>query len=224
MALSKQGEVSIELAWRSEQNHSVELVPALRLVMAQAKVVMEEIEAIFVARGPGGFSALRVGISVAKSLAAARAIPLVAVGSLDIEAQPYLGLGLPVCAVIGAGGARLYAATYDAQVRGVGSTRAEYRVETHESLGSCVKEATLFCGEGVRSIANVLRERLETKSLLVDAPPPTRRPEVLAQLGYLRLRDSDIDDPELLQPLYMRGSQFEIAQRNLGQKQWRADK
>ena len=203
----------MELAWRSAQNHSVELAPAIRRLMEQARVAMADVDAVFVSRGPGGFSALRVGISLAKSLAMALEVPLVAVGTLDIEARPYLGLGLPVCAIIEAGRATLYAGTFDAHQSLGRSREADYRVESHEGLVSSTRRRTLFCGEGIRAVAATLRESLADMALVVDVPPPTRRPAVLAELGHSRLAASETDDPEALTPLYMRAAQVQMARR-----------
>ena len=209
VALSSQGDVVRELSWRSDQNHSVEVVPAIRRLMEQADCTMEQIDAIFVARGPGGFSALRVGLSVAKSLAMARGIPLVAAGTLELESRPYLGLGLPVCAIIEAGRSRVYTAMFDDN----GDPDAIFGVETHEELVSSTRRRTLFCGEGATALKTMLRERLGSLAVVPDLPPPTRRPAVLAKIGYMRLQASKTDDPASLQPLYMRGAQINKAQR-----------
>ena len=214
-ALSVRGEIVWELAWRSERNHSVEFVPALRHLMEHANVDINQIEAIFVAKGPGGFSALRVGISFAKALAVAKEVPLVAIGTLDVEAQPYLSMGMPVCAMIKAGRDKLYTATYDVDRQVNGSWAGNHRVETHESLVASVASNTLFCGEGAPTTARLLRENLVSTPVIVDAVPPTRNPSVLAKLGHDRLHSSDIDDPGSLQPIYMRGSQFQVAQRRM---------
>ena len=211
VAISRDGESVAQLSWRAEQNHSVELVPALRRLMHRSNVAMGQVEAIFVAKGPGGFSALRVGMSMAKAVAMAQSIPLVAVGTLDIEARPHLELGLPVCALIDAGKRMVYAANFDAAVDG--TSDACCRVETHESLLSSADSRTLYCGEGVASVADLLRQTLGTESVIIDTPPPTRRPEVLAQLGYRRLQANETDDPDTLKPIYIRGSQFEVAHR-----------
>ena len=113
VAVSMDGAIAAQLSWRSARNHSVELVEALRLVMERSRVAMDDLDAVFVARGPGGFSALRVGISFAKSLAMATGAPLVGVGTLDAEALPYLESGRPVCAAIEAGRRALYVGLYD---------------------------------------------------------------------------------------------------------------
>ena len=214
--LSKEGELVIETCWRSEQNHSVELVPAVRQIMDRAKAAMGDITAVFVARGPGGFSALRVGISTAKALATAQNIPLVAVETLELEARPYMGLGFPVCAVIEAGRKRLYAGYYRESSVEAGDSAEEYQVTTAEELASSVQKVTIFCGEGAGAAADDLRENLGSNALVIEAPPPTRRASVLARLGYRRLEAGETEDPGTMQPLYMRGSQYERAQRQGG--------
>ena len=73
IGLSGQGEPVIELTWRSDRNHSVELVPNVRRLLKRAAIGVGDLEAIFIASGPGGFSALRVGMSVAKAMAASPA-------------------------------------------------------------------------------------------------------------------------------------------------------
>ena len=170
VALSHEGPIAAELSWRSERNHSVELVPAIHRITDHASATMDDVRAVFVARGPGGFSALRVGISMAKAFAMARGVPIVGVGTLDVEAEPYLGTGLPVCAVIGAGRTKVYTALY-----GAGGD-AGYRVQSHEDLALGLAEKTLFCGEGLPDVADLITERAGSLAVLAGTPPPTRRP------------------------------------------------
>ncbi len=213
VGLSREGEIAVELSWRSEQNHSVELVPTIRDVMERAKVEVGQLEAIFVTKGPGGFSALRVGMSTAKALAMANELPLVGIGTLDIEAHPYLGLGLPVCALIEAGRNNLYVGRF-AQSGGPQEVAGQdYSVVTFDELVSSIERTTLFCGEAARPLEGRLRERLGPQGLVAGAAPPTRRATVLARLGHRRLSEGEPDDLETLQPIYMRGSQFDVAQR-----------
>lgn len=209
LALSIQGKTTAELAWKSEQNHSVEFVPALRQLMELVKVNIDNIEAIFVAKGPGRFSALRVGLSIAKSLAMAQSMPLVAINTLDVEAQPYLELGFPVCSVIEANRSNLYAAIYEADKVNM---EVNYIVESKERLISIVPKKTLFCGEAAHTITDFLTQDMAKNGFsIMKTTFPTRRAGVMANLGYQRLQAMDTDDLEKLQPLYISGSQFEVA-------------
>lgn len=210
MGLSREGQSISEFAWRSEQNHSVELVPAMRELMGRAGVEISQLDAIFVAKGPGAFSALRVGMSTAKALAVALQIPLVSVGSLDIEAQPYLELEMPVRAVINAGRDRYYLGTYETQGQTDGPT---CEVVSGDELVSRIRPNTFYCGEAAQGITDVIRNSYGSNVHLADVPPPTRRASVLAYLAYRRLQAGDRDDPATIQPLYLRSAQVNMARR-----------
>ena len=205
VGVSKEGRIVAELAWRSERNHSVELVPALRRVMEHAVVSVEDLTAVFAALGPGGFSALRVGLSVAKSLAMARAIPLVGVNTLDIEAAPFLGLAGPLSAVIGAGRSKVYLGRYVSP----SSQEPDYRVVERERLEETLDDGTILCGEEVGAVRDLISARVS----VIETPPPTRTASALAKLAYDRLRVGSTDDPDMLQPIYMHSAQFEKAKQ-----------
>ena len=102
---------------------------------------MHELRAVFVAGGPGAFSALRVGMSTAKTLADSLEIPLVSIGTLDVEASPYIDIGAPVRALIEAGKSRLYIGRFES-----GQTEADYELVEYEELGPPANGETLFCG------------------------------------------------------------------------------
>ena len=265
LALSLEGQMLQEATWRAGQNHSVELAPAVQRLLEAAHSTPSGLKAVFVAKGPGGFSALRVGMSFAKSLAVALKLPLVAVGTLDIEAAPYWGLGLPVWAVLDAGRARWYAAHYPAGHVANAQEGVAYRVLTTDELAAEVRAPALLCGENASQAAEALglllirptpgpessslpprggRARMgvsaglsisspppqsptrvaspRTSSLkgeeavspglvVASGAPPTRRAGTLARLAYAQLARGDVDDPLTAQPLYLRGSQYEVA-------------
>ncbi len=207
VALSRSGACVAELTWRSDRNHSVELAPTVREVMGRGSVAMGELDAVFVAAGPGGFSALRVGMSLAKTLASALDVPLVSVGTLDVEAEPYLGLGVPVVTIIETGGDRLYIGRHGHP------TTPRYDVVPAEQVAAGVESTTLFCGGGLRAVAGTLERRLGGLALIADTPPPTRRAPVLAEIAYRRLQAGEMDDPATLQPIYLRSAQISTARQ-----------
>ena len=207
VAVADCGAVVAEQTWRSGRNHSVELAPAVRRVMALAGARMDRLTAIYVASGPGGFSALRVGMSTAKAMSAAVGAPLVAVPTLDVEAEPYLGLGMPVHAVMTAGKTRRYLGRFSE------GRLPEYGVVDDHDLATHATEKTLFCGEGLTEVKDILAARLGSRAIIARVAPPTRRPGALAALAYARLQKGDTADVESLQPLYLRSAQVETAQR-----------
>ena len=103
VAVADLGRVLSSRCWRSSVNHSAELMPAVDQILRSHGLTPGDLSGIAVALGPGGFSALRVGMSVVKGLAFTSGTAVVGVGTLDLEAYPYLQSGLPVCAILDAG-------------------------------------------------------------------------------------------------------------------------
>ncbi|MDT3958459.1 tRNA (adenosine(37)-N6)-threonylcarbamoyltransferase complex dimerization subunit type 1 TsaB [Staphylococcus kloosii] len=63
-------------------NHSVQLMPAIISALEQANLTKQDIESIVVAEGPGSYTGLRIGVTVAKTLAYALNVSLYGVSSL----------------------------------------------------------------------------------------------------------------------------------------------
>jgi len=74
------GGVVPELASRE---HLRAIVPVVRAALAEARITLDDLDAIAVTSGPGLAGALLVGITYAKALAFARGLPLVAVNHLE---------------------------------------------------------------------------------------------------------------------------------------------
>jgi tRNA threonylcarbamoyl adenosine modification protein YeaZ len=76
-------EVLAERAVPSGNRHAELLTPAIRGVLADAGLRMDDLDAVVTGLGPGPFTGLRVGVVTALTLADARRLPVVGVCSLD---------------------------------------------------------------------------------------------------------------------------------------------
>ncbi len=201
--LSEGGLLLAEYSWVSRQNHSVELLPAVDHLLKTNGALPKDLTCVFVAIGPGGFSALRVGLSTAKGLAISLGIPLVALNTLEIEADPFRGLGLPVCAALDAGRGEVAAAVY-AEEGGIWRTARDAWIASPEEVCSGIEGAVLFCGEGSSLLEPALSKRHGDGSVLAEHTPPTRRPGTLARMGHERFASGDVADTSTLEPFYLR--------------------
>ena len=199
VALADDRRVVSSRCWYSTVNHTAELMPAVDQTLQSAGIAPGDLEGIAVALGPGGFSALRVGVSVAKGLALASRKPLVGVGTLDLEAFPFLDSGLPVCAVLDAGRGEVASAHFGPD----GRRRREDTVCPPEELLDSITEPTLFCGEGVVPWTGLIKERLGPKGVVAH-PAPAIRLWSLVDLGRQRLEAGEPSDLVTLQPYYLR--------------------
>ena len=199
VALYNDGLVQSCRNWHSPVNHTAELMPAIAQIMHSRDLTPGQLEGIAVALGPGGFSALRVGMSAVKGLAATAGKPVVGVGTLDMEAYPYLKSGLQVCALLDAGRGEVASAIFGTDGRRV---RDDLVCPTQELLETIDSE-TLFCGEGVAAWRDLIQERLGTLGRLV-LPAPATRLWALCELGWQALAAGDTAELATLQPIYMR--------------------
>ncbi len=199
VALAREGQVVAARSWRSAVNHTAELMPAVAHLLEGSRLSVQDLDGFAVALGPGGFSALRVGMSVAKGLALASGKPLVGIGTLDAEAQPCLQSGLPVCALLDAGRSEVSSGYFGAD----GLRLRDDRICPPAELLDEVAGPLLFCGEGTAAHEAVIRQRLGDRALVVGHAPAARL-WALAAMGHERIEAGESDDLATLQPHYLR--------------------
>lgn len=214
VGLSREGRSLIEIAWRSERNHSVELAPNINRALDHAGAKIGDLTAVFVASGPGGFSALRVGMSTAKAIAFTSSIPLVTVGTLELELHPFRGLSQSVCAIMSAGRTRLYVGSLSP-----GDDEAQIGLQDLDSFLEELSPHTLYCGEAAPDLESEIRERVGSGAIISQARPPSRRSSSLAHLGYAKLQSGCTADAATVSPVYLRSSQVSSANRRWAARQ-----
>jgi tRNA threonylcarbamoyladenosine biosynthesis protein TsaB len=196
IAFSREGHVVAENTWRCDRNHTVELLPAIDRLFADARVDKNELNAVFVSVGPGTYTGLRVGISVAQGLARALSVPAIGVGRLELDAFPHAGHPGPIVVVHRAGRGELAWVTYE------GDPWREIsppRLSKPEELAEAISNGTLVTGEVDEDLAALLRDRES-----IAAPAAEGRARSLAALAYPRLLAGETAEPALLRPIYLR--------------------
>ena len=199
VALADGGQVIAGRSWRAAANHTAQLLPSIAGMLQQAGVGPAQLAAVAVALGPGGFSALRAGLSAAKGLAAARRLPILGIGSLELEAHPFRAAGMPVCALLEAGRGEAASRLLDA----AGHPQRADRIGNAAELLAEITAPTLFCGEGLPPWADEIRQTLGENAILGHTAP-AGRVYALAALAWQRRQQGDFDDLATMQPRYLR--------------------
>jgi tRNA threonylcarbamoyl adenosine modification protein YeaZ len=197
VALARDGIVAYARTWRTERNHSVELLPAIEELLAEAGIDRTRLTAVFVDIGPGGYAALRVGLSIAKALAHALAVPLAGIGRLELDAWRARAAGRRVVAVHRAG--------RDEYARAVYEAAGGWREASAPQIGKIdALRAALSAGDAVTGdIDDAVAEAARAAGAAV-VEPDEPRVRALAALGNARLAAGRADDPRALVPLYLR--------------------
>jgi tRNA threonylcarbamoyladenosine biosynthesis protein TsaB len=196
IALSREGRVEAEHSWRCERNHTVELLPAIDKLLADAGVATIDLTAVFVSLGPGMYTGLRVGISIAQGIARGLSIPAQGVGRLELDAYPHAGHSGPIVAVHRAGRGESAWATYQ------GNPWREVtppQLSKPEALAAAIPVGALVTGEVDEELASLLRDHAN-----IAEPPAEGRARSLAALAYPRLHIGETAEPALLRPIYLR--------------------
>jgi len=202
VALSQGHDILAEHTWRTANNQTIELMPVIAGMLAQQKVEPSALTGLGIALGPGSFTGLRVGLSVAKGFAMALDIPLVGIPTLDILAEAHAHQKLPICAILRAGRRWLGVAFY--KVRAGRWRRLEQdRLVLPEQLVTMIERRTLFCGEIDPELARMLQDELSDLAQIVPPCRALRRASHLAQLASKRLERDESDDVVDLSPIYL---------------------
>jgi len=178
---------------------SERLVPAVKVLVESRGGGLQSLAAVVIVHGPGSFTVVRIGLSAAKGLCEALAIPLIAISRLAVLAEiaPLSpAAGLSIHALLDAGRGEFYYGEY---------------VD-----GFCLREALFTRDELQAVIAQgqkvVVCEAAVAESLEVLNPSRVPEPTAAAALptALRRIRDGEVDDIATLDANYVRRTDSEI--------------
>ena len=86
VALTRDGALEMQLDDREGMQHANRLAPFVERCMAELHRKEEKLDAVAVSMGPGSYTGLRIGLSLAKGLAFSLGVPLIGVDTLKIIA------------------------------------------------------------------------------------------------------------------------------------------
>lgn len=203
VALSDNGSVVAESTLNVPQVHVERLVICANDILANLHMNYTDLDAVAVSNGPGSFTGLRIGLSVAKGITFARDKKLIAVPTLDaiaLRARDFSG-GRVVVPLLHARAEEFYYAPF--KIDGSRVNRlGKYGIAEAEEIADEFGEETLFVGEGVEAFSanDSSVGKFGTKSLKV-LQASAREVAMLADDKFSR---GDFSDVRSLAPLYIK--------------------
>ena len=202
LCLHEDGELQYEYRKRREYEGNRDV-----MIFEEAKRLINSIGgknlgAIAISIGPGMFTSLRVGLSLAKGIVMVNGTPLVAVNTLDcIGIQPSC-VTSPVVAVINAFRGEIYAAFYEH-----GKRISDYLLEKPAELLKMINEYALVIGPGVEILneSGLAQSRLDINGDDYYNPSASK----IVALALPRIKQEDFDDIEFLEPFYIKKTDAE---------------
>jgi tRNA threonylcarbamoyladenosine biosynthesis protein TsaB len=182
------------------RRHARDLAPAIRELLAEQDWRAQHLDAVFVSRGPGSYTGLRVGIMSAKTLAYATDCTLLGLETFAAIARQAPAEALTVDVIADAQQDRVYVQRFTP----AGAATA-LAIQPLAKWQATLTDAIWVMGPGLERFAPALGTAVRV------APPETwfARAERLLQLGLERLRRGEKDDVFAVEPLYLRASSAE---------------
>ncbi len=87
VALGKGDELLMEHPFSSPMRHSAELFPAVAALLTRTGRIPADIAEVYISVGPGSFTGIRLAVAMAKTMALASGVKIVAINSLEAAAQ-----------------------------------------------------------------------------------------------------------------------------------------
>jgi tRNA threonylcarbamoyladenosine biosynthesis protein TsaB len=173
---------------------SERLVATIKELTGQPGLGLDALGAVAVVNGPGSFTGVRVGLSAAKGLCEALALPLIAISRLAVLAE--MAKASRVVALLDAGRGEFYLGEYSGGVR-----VREALVDLERVLASGkVAETVVTCEAAVAQAVAALAPRLVSEPSAENAWPLVLR----------RIQAGDFDDAATVDANYLRRTDAEI--------------
>ena len=190
--------------------HSVTLMPLLDGMLKNAGLTLDDMDIIAVAQGPGSFTGIRIGVSAAKGLAWAKALPCCGVSTLEAMAYGVTDFEGVVVGAMDARRQQVYNAlfrTENGRVTRLCADRAVAMELVAEELAA-IPEPKLIVGDG----AVLLYDFLQKAGIGCRLSSPLHRQQSAAGVAlaaeHLAAQGLTCSAQEL-QPVYLRLSQAE---------------
>ncbi|MDN4526382.1 tRNA (adenosine(37)-N6)-threonylcarbamoyltransferase complex dimerization subunit type 1 TsaB [Fictibacillus fluitans] len=171
-----------------KKNHSVRVMPAIHDVMKEANVKPAELDRIITAKGPGSYTGVRIGVTIAKTMAWTLKKELAGVSSLEVVAQNGKYFGGYVCPLFDARRTQLYTGLYgnkDGQFQTVKEDRLVLRDNWLNELKK-LDQRVLFLGNDLDMHRERIGEELGDQAVFGSAADHNPRPSELGRIGMER--------------------------------------
>jgi tRNA threonylcarbamoyladenosine biosynthesis protein TsaB len=144
-------------------SHAAQLTVIIRRLLADASITAGGLDAVAVSKGPGSYTGLRIGVSVAKGIAYGAGIPLIGINTLLAMCYGYMGKNqLPassdilMCPMIDARRMEVYNALLRSDGTFVRDTSADI-IDESSFREVLEKKQIVFFGSGADKCKNIIR-------------------------------------------------------------------
>jgi tRNA threonylcarbamoyladenosine biosynthesis protein TsaB len=208
IALIEEGKVIGEYITNLKKNHSVRAMTAIEQLLKDCDTDPKELSKIVVANGPGSYTGVRIGVTLAKTLAWSLNIPLIPVSSLAVQAASGRNFNGYIAPIFDARRGQVYTGLYKFEGDRIIQVEEDRNVLMTDWANK-LKEydgEILFIGNDVNIHEETIKEVLGDQARVAPFVSNNPRPSELAFIGA----DLEENTAHEVVPNYIRLAEAEV--------------
>lgn len=198
-----------------EYSHSENLNHFIELACEEAKITLNQLDAISVSKGPGSYTGLRIGVSTAKGLCYGLDKPLIAIDTLKAmvvgvimrHSIPPIAIwadgegkgGALFCPMIDARRMEVYTALYNSKFELIEPISAKI-IDEHSFANFLDNNKVVFFGDGSQKCKSLLN--YHPNAVFIDNVEPSAR--YVNQLASSKFKQGIFEDVAYFEPYYLK--------------------
>ncbi len=170
----------------TEKSHSGLLTTLVQNAVEHAGFTLNQLDAVAVAKGPGSYTGLRIGVSTAKGLCFALDKPLLSVNTLEamaLQLADFVPADALLCPMLDARRMEVYCAVFDTGLNFIEPTQAKIVDET-AFAAPLARQPVYFFGDGAAKCRETLRFHENARFPVMPVFPSARTVGLLATRAY----------------------------------------
>ncbi len=206
VALHKKGVLLDTFEDHTPNSHSAVLTVLIEKLLEKQKRNINQIDAVALSIGPGSYTGLRIGASVAKGIAFGANIPIVAVSSLKIIAKSALSNNSSIepdaliCPMIDARRMEVYSALYSVNLEM--RNEVESIVIDENSFKDFLKDNKIyFCGNGAEKCKEII---VGSNAIFIDDTYASAKE--MGELAFEKFKNNEFEDVAYFEPFYLKNA------------------
>jgi tRNA threonylcarbamoyladenosine biosynthesis protein TsaB len=207
VALCRDGVALAEETFEHGLQNAARIVPAIDALCRKLEWKSGDLREIYVSAGPGSFTGLRIGITLAKTLAFATGAKLVAVPSVRVLVENSPGEAKRVVIVLDAKREQIFTATFEREGEGW-KEKEPARLDSLREVLARTRRPVYLLGEGIPYHEQFIPKG-DARVKIVDSAFWRPRAEVVGRLGWELGRAGRFVEAVGLTPIYIRKPEAE---------------
>lgn len=207
VALVRDGEVLAEPTFEHGLKHAAGILPMIDRLCREHRIGPGDIAELYLSIGPGSFTGLRIGVTLAKTMALTTGVKLIAVPTVQVLAMNAPAEARHVLIVLDAKRGQIFTAAFE-RVADTWAEREPAKLDSLQAMLARSPRPVHLIGEGIPYHETFITK--DDPGVIVTSPDTWRaRAAVVAAIGMKLAAQHAFADPDQLTPLYIRKPEAE---------------